>query len=219
MRDSLTDRSREGDGLNRFEQGNFSPELVYSPGLTEDLGPHQEHRQRIEKELSEFLSAQEARETAACVYNLAIEIDDEIDKILKDPLVRRLYEYDGKLFTPRGTRRRIRWPPSAEIAERFQNRSVLPWERKTLCDPVAAEGAGHARLGGQETKDELGGIAYVGPGAERGARSNYRGRVKAQERGRSRPARAVSRRTSFLPIVRGANGKTGMRRRLDWQKD
>lgn len=89
--------------MSRFEQGNFSPELVYSPGLTEALGPHQKHRQRIEKELSEFLSAHEARDTATRVYNLAIEIDEDIDRILKDPLVRRLYEYDGKFFTPRGT--------------------------------------------------------------------------------------------------------------------
>jgi len=90
--------------LNRFEQGNFGANLLYSPGLTEALGPHQKQKQRIEKELSEFLSAQEARETAACVYNFAIEIDEDIDRILKDPLVRRLYEYDGKFFTPRGTR-------------------------------------------------------------------------------------------------------------------
>ena len=84
---------------NHFEKRS----LQCSPALSEALGPHQKHRQRIEKELSEFLSAQEARETATCVYNLAIEIDEEIDKILKDPLVRRLYEYDGKFFTPRGT--------------------------------------------------------------------------------------------------------------------
>jgi hypothetical protein len=70
---------------NYFEKGS----LQSSPALSEALGPHQKHRQRIEKELSEFLSAQEARETATCVYNLAIEIDEEIDKILKDPLVRR----------------------------------------------------------------------------------------------------------------------------------
>jgi hypothetical protein len=68
------------------------------------LGPHQEQKQRIEKELSEFLSPYEARDTAMRVCNLAIEIDEDIDRILKDPLVRRLYEYDGKFFTPRGTR-------------------------------------------------------------------------------------------------------------------
>jgi hypothetical protein len=89
--------------LNRFEQRNFSPELVYFPGLTEALSPHQKQKQRIEEELSEFLSPHEARDTATRVCNLAIEIDEDIDRILKDPLVRRLYDYDGKIFTPRGT--------------------------------------------------------------------------------------------------------------------
>jgi hypothetical protein len=90
--------------LNRFEQGSFSPDWVHSPGLSEALGPHQKHRERIHKELKEFLSVQEAGETATHVYNLALDIDEEIGRILKDPLVRRLYEYDGQFFTPRGTR-------------------------------------------------------------------------------------------------------------------
>ena len=90
--------------MNRFEQGSFSPDWVHSPGLSEALGPHQKHRERIHSELKEFLSAQEARETATHVYNLALEIDEEIGRILKDPLVRRLYEYDGQFFTPQGTR-------------------------------------------------------------------------------------------------------------------
>jgi hypothetical protein len=72
--------------------------------LSEALGLHEEHRERIQNELREFLSAQEARETATLVYNLALDIDEEIGSILKDPLVRRLYEYDGQFFTPRGTR-------------------------------------------------------------------------------------------------------------------
>jgi hypothetical protein len=60
--------------------------------------------QRIVKELSEFLSAHEVRETATRVYNLALEIDEDIGRILKDSLARRLYEYDGQFFTPRDTR-------------------------------------------------------------------------------------------------------------------
>ena len=90
--------------MNRFEQGSFSPDRAHTLGLSEALGPHQKHRERIHNELKEFLSAQEARETATHVYNLALEIDEEIGRILKDPLVRRLYEYDGQFFTPRGTR-------------------------------------------------------------------------------------------------------------------
>jgi hypothetical protein len=62
------------------------------------------HRERIESELKEFLSAEEARETARGVYNLALDIDEEIGTILKDPLARRLYDYDGRFFTPRDTR-------------------------------------------------------------------------------------------------------------------
>ena len=89
---------------NRFEKGSFNSDLVHSPGLREASGPHEEHRERIQNELREFLSAREARETATHVYNLALDIDQEIGRILKDPLVRRLYDYDGQFFTPRGTR-------------------------------------------------------------------------------------------------------------------
>ena len=85
---------------NRFEK--WSAE--HSPGLRESSGAHQTHRERIQSELKEFLSADEARETATNVYNLARDIDQEIGRILKDPLARRLYDYDGKFFTPRGTR-------------------------------------------------------------------------------------------------------------------
>jgi hypothetical protein len=91
--------------LNRFEQERSSPDRAHFPGVSEALGPHQKHRERIHNELREFLSSQEARETATQIYNVAIDIDEEIGRILNDPLVRRLYEYDGQFFTPRGTRR------------------------------------------------------------------------------------------------------------------
>jgi len=100
----MTHRRRLEDMANRFEKGTFSPNRAPSPDLREASGPHHQHRERIQNELSEFLSAQEARETATHVYNLALDIDEEIGRILKDPLVRRLYEYDGQFFTPRGTR-------------------------------------------------------------------------------------------------------------------
>jgi hypothetical protein len=38
------------------------------------------------------------------VCKLAFDIDEEIARILNDPLARRLYDYDGQFFTPRGTR-------------------------------------------------------------------------------------------------------------------
>ena len=85
---------------NRLEKRG----LEYSPGLSEAWGVHHVHRERIQSELKEFLSADEARETASHVYNRALDIDEEIDKILKDPLARRLYDYDGQFFTARGTR-------------------------------------------------------------------------------------------------------------------
>jgi hypothetical protein len=78
--------------------------LQESPGSSVALGFHQEHRERIQSALMEFLSPREARETAAQVCELALETDEEIGRILKDPKVGRLYEYDGQFFTPRGTR-------------------------------------------------------------------------------------------------------------------
>jgi hypothetical protein len=73
-------------------------------GLRMVLGLHQQREvQRIQSKLSEFLSAQEAREIALQVCDLALGVDEEIDRILKDPSVTRLYEYDGQFFTPRNT--------------------------------------------------------------------------------------------------------------------
>jgi len=89
---------------NRFEKWSFTPDLMHSLGLSEAWGPHQEHTESIQNKLREFLSVQEARETATRVHNLALDTDEEIGRILRDPLVGRLYEYDGRFFTPRGTR-------------------------------------------------------------------------------------------------------------------
>jgi hypothetical protein len=36
------------------------------------------------------------------IYDLALEVDEDINTILKDPLAGKLYEYDGQFFTPRG---------------------------------------------------------------------------------------------------------------------
>src|ERR1700691_4306955 len=95
---------RGGEMAKRFEPRSFSSDWVHSPGASGALGPHQKHRERIQTELKEFLSPQEARETATQVYNLALAVDEEIGRILKDPLARRLYDYDGQFFTPRRTR-------------------------------------------------------------------------------------------------------------------
>src|SRR5579863_6056759 len=82
------------------ETGSFGTNSVHSPGL----GLHQKHRERIQNKLEEFLPALEAREAAAQVYDLALDVDEEIGRILKDPLVGKLYEYDGRFFIPRGSR-------------------------------------------------------------------------------------------------------------------
>jgi len=89
---------------NRFEKWSFTPDLIQSLGLSEASGPHQEHREIIQNKLRAFLSVQEARETATRVHNLALDVDEEIGRLLKDPLVGRLYEYDGQCFTPGGGR-------------------------------------------------------------------------------------------------------------------
>jgi hypothetical protein len=83
----------------RFEKGS----LEHSLGLSEIYGALGVQMERIQNALEEFLPLEEAQETAIQVYNLALDIDQNIDRILKDPLVRRLYEYDGEFFTPRGT--------------------------------------------------------------------------------------------------------------------
>jgi len=36
----------------------------------------------------DFLSLQEARETAEQIYDLVLEVDDELNRIFADPLVR-----------------------------------------------------------------------------------------------------------------------------------
>jgi hypothetical protein len=56
----------------------------------------------IQNKLEEFLSAQDARETAMKIYDLLLEVDYELDQILRDPVIRKLYEYDGRFFTPKG---------------------------------------------------------------------------------------------------------------------
>jgi hypothetical protein len=112
---------------NRFETWSSQ----HSPGLSEASGAHQAHRERIQSELKEFLSAQEARETAAQVYNLALDVDEDIGRILKDPLARGLYDYDGQFFTPRGTRhfhtafdglRLLKWLSDSMLATFFGGR-------------------------------------------------------------------------------------------------
>jgi hypothetical protein len=132
----------EARSLGRF------PDLIEAPGV------HQAHRERIQSELKEFLSAHEARETATNVYNLALDIDEEIGRILKDPLVRRLYEYDGQFFTPRGTRlfhtafdgvHLLKWLSDSILATFFDGREkrfAIRWLLDELGRPGWPKGEG-----------------------------------------------------------------------------
>ncbi len=64
---------------------------------------YEDEIKRIQTKLKQYLSEKEARQTAARMIRIIEEVDEEIDRILRDPLVLQLYEYDGKFFTPRGT--------------------------------------------------------------------------------------------------------------------
>jgi hypothetical protein len=81
--------------------------------------------ERIQSKLAEFLSAQEARDIALQIYDVALDVDAEIDRILKDPLVGRFYEYDGEFFTPRDTEQ-------FHIA--FDGLHILQWLGNSMLD-------------------------------------------------------------------------------------
>ena len=66
-------------------------------------GLHRKEAERIQCKLQEFLTSQEAQETTMQLIDLTLDVDEEIDRILEDPLLRRLYQYDGRFFTSRGT--------------------------------------------------------------------------------------------------------------------
>lgn len=67
----------------------------------EKTGPREKEIERIQKKLEQFVSKEVARETAMWIYALALDVDQEIGRILQDPQVLKLYEYDGQFFTPR----------------------------------------------------------------------------------------------------------------------
>jgi hypothetical protein len=140
-----------------------------------------------------------------------LEIDEEIGRILKDPLVRRLYEYDGQFFTPRGTR---------GFHTAFDGSNLLKWLSDSILATIFRGREKHVAI--RWLLDELGKHAWVAKRRRMNweeshaldlvpkevARSNCSACFGAQ-RVRSSAALAVARRTSFLPIFRGANGKTG----------
>jgi hypothetical protein len=58
--------------------------------------------QDIQSKLAEFLPTPEARELTMRIYQLALDVDNEINTLLRDPPVQKLYQFDGQFFTPRG---------------------------------------------------------------------------------------------------------------------
>jgi len=62
---------------------------------------HQAEVELIQSKLAAFLPPRQARELTMQIYDLALDIDEDIDGILQDPSVQKLYEYDGRFFTPR----------------------------------------------------------------------------------------------------------------------
>jgi hypothetical protein len=77
------------------------PPTFSSTWPSEDLA---HHRSRIQTKLRTFLPPREAQETATQIYRLALDTQEEIARIMQDPLVDKLYLYDGQFFTARHMR-------------------------------------------------------------------------------------------------------------------
>jgi hypothetical protein len=204
---------------NRLEKRG----LEYSPGLSEAWGVHHVHRERIQSELKEFLSADEARETASHVYNLALDIDEEIDKILKDPSARRLYDYDGQFFTARGTR---------HFHTAFDGLHLLQW----LSDSILATFfcGRKKKLAIRWLLEELGKHAWVAKRRRMNWEESHTLDLvpkevleaiikgtweRRREVGAGPPPLSFEERAFFQSFEEQMMEKTGMRRRLGWQKD
>ena len=67
----------------------------------EETGSREKELEHLQGRLEQFLSKERAQETAVQIYEFALRVEEEIGKILKDPLVAKLYEYDGLFFTAR----------------------------------------------------------------------------------------------------------------------
>ena len=74
-----------------------------SEALVQRRGLQEKELLRIEEKFREYLPKLEAERVTAAICGLVLEVDEELDRILSDPLVNALYEYDGLFFTPRGT--------------------------------------------------------------------------------------------------------------------
>ncbi len=57
--------------------------------------------ERIQKTLERFLNKKRAHEVAEIIYDLALQIDANINALLKYPKVLKSYNYDGEFFEPK----------------------------------------------------------------------------------------------------------------------
>ena len=83
------------------KKGGFRLAFLHTPPVKEAFGPHRENMECIQQKLRTFLSAEEAQTVAILIYRVAVDVDEELGRILKDPRVRKLYDYDGQFFTAR----------------------------------------------------------------------------------------------------------------------
>jgi hypothetical protein len=111
---------------DRFEKGSFSLAFVHTPGEREAFGPYRENIESIQRKLRVFLSAREAAGVATQICKVAIDIDEEIGRILQDPRVGKLYDYDGQFFTARFERL---------FHTTFDGHHLLKWLRETSLEP------------------------------------------------------------------------------------
>ena len=77
--------------------------MSVSEALIQRRGLQEKELLRLEEKFREYLPELEAERLTAEICGLVLEVDEELDRILSDPLVVALYKYDGLLFTPRGT--------------------------------------------------------------------------------------------------------------------
>jgi hypothetical protein len=111
------------DGL---EKGSLRLAFMHTPAVKEAFGPHRENMESIQHKLRTFLSEKEAQAVAILIYRVAVDIDEEIERVLKDPRVRKLYDYDGQFFTARFERL---------FHTAFNGHHLLKWLRESSLEP------------------------------------------------------------------------------------
>lgn len=89
-----------------------------------DTGLREQARQSVQAELARLMPATDTSEIMRRICESVREVDQEIDRILRDPLVSEAWEYDGKCFVAR------RGYFGLHVA--FDGLSILEWLEKNL---------------------------------------------------------------------------------------